>query len=89
MQIRLCQGIFYEIESKNQSCVKKTLQCIMHPLDIPDDATFSSNVHSGSASIEGEGLQLNIWTGSMPDKKGKRGAGSRGELHSCGDLHCI
>uniref|UniRef100_A0A3Q0S2V1 Ependymin n=1 Tax=Amphilophus citrinellus TaxID=61819 RepID=A0A3Q0S2V1_AMPCI len=64
------EGIFYEIESKNQSCVKKTLHCSMHPLDIPDDATFSSNVHSGSASIEGEGLQLNVWTGSMPDKKG-------------------
>lgn len=43
----------------------------MHPLDIPDDATFSTKEHSGSAAIEGEGLQLDVWTGSMPDKKGR------------------
>ncbi|XP_054481117.1 ependymin [Anoplopoma fimbria] len=64
------EGIFYEIDSKNQSCEKKTLQCTQHPLDIPDDATFLGTVNTGSASIEGEGLKTNVWTGSMPDMKG-------------------
>lgn len=65
------QGVFYEIDSKNQSCEKKTLHCTIHPLDIPDDATHSGTVNSGSASVEGEGLKVNVWTGLMPDKKGK------------------
>ncbi|XP_026228145.1 ependymin [Anabas testudineus] len=64
------EGIFYEIDSKNQSCEKKALQCTMHPLDIPDDAKFASTINSGSPSIEGEGLKLNVWKGSMPDMKG-------------------
>lgn len=42
----------------------------MHPLDIPDDAKFASTINSGSPSIEGEGLKLNVWKGSMPDMKG-------------------
>ncbi|XP_018547629.1 ependymin [Lates calcarifer] len=64
------EGIFYEIDSKNQSCEKKALQCTMHPLDIPDDAKFYSTITSGNPSIEGEGLKVNVWTGSMPDSKG-------------------
>ncbi|KAA8587121.1 ependymin [Etheostoma spectabile] len=64
------EGIFYEIDSKNQSCEKKALRCIQHPLDIPDDATFMTTVNAGSSSIEGEGLKISAWTGSMADKKG-------------------
>ncbi|XP_051255754.1 ependymin [Dicentrarchus labrax] len=64
------EGIFYEIDSKNQSCEKKTLHCTLHPLDIPDDATFNVMVNSGSPTIEGEGLKVNVWTGSMADSKG-------------------
>lgn len=64
------EGIFYEIDSKNQSCEKKKLQCNQHPLDIPDDAVLHSTVTTGNPSIEGEGLKVNVWTGSMTDKKG-------------------
>ncbi|KAG7223274.1 hypothetical protein INR49_015630 [Caranx melampygus] len=64
------EGVFYEIDSKNQSCEKKALQCTMHPLDVPDDASHLSLTHMGSASIEGEGLKLNVWTGALPDSKG-------------------
>ncbi|XP_041808618.1 ependymin [Chelmon rostratus] len=64
------EGIFYEIDSKNQSCEKKTLHCNLHPLDIPDDAKFYVTITSGSPSIEGEGLKVNLWTGSMPGQKG-------------------
>lgn len=64
------EGIFYEIDSKNQSCEKKSLQSTLEPLDIPDDATFLSTLHSGSPSIEGEGLKVNVWTGPIPELKG-------------------
>ncbi|CAL1573693.1 unnamed protein product [Knipowitschia caucasica] len=62
--------VFYEIDSKNQSCEKKSLQSIDHPLDIPDDAKFCTSMTAGSASIEGEGLKVNMWTGSMHNIKG-------------------
>ncbi|XP_023143135.2 ependymin-1-like [Amphiprion ocellaris] len=65
------EGILYEIDSKNQSCEKKKLQCNLHPLDIPDDATFMSTMTFGNPSVEGEGIKLNLWTGSMADTKGK------------------
>lgn len=68
------QGIFYEIDSKNQSCEKKSLQSTLEPLDIPDDAKFLASMHAGSSSIEGEGLKVNIWTGSMAGMKGGRDA---------------
>ncbi|XP_070699194.1 ependymin [Pempheris klunzingeri] len=64
------EGIFYEIDSKNQSCEKKALQCTQHPLDIPDDAKFLATINSGSPSIEGEGIKINVWTGRMRGSKG-------------------
>uniref|UniRef100_A0A3Q3R8L6 Ependymin n=1 Tax=Monopterus albus TaxID=43700 RepID=A0A3Q3R8L6_MONAL len=64
------EGIFYEIDNTNQSCEKKALNCTMHPLDIPDDATLSSTLNFGRPFTEGEGLTLNKWTGSMPGMKG-------------------
>lgn len=64
------EGIFYEIDTKNQSCEKKALQCSMHPLDIPDDAKFHSAANIGNPSIEGEGLKVNMWTGGVPGTKG-------------------
>lgn len=70
----LLQGIFYEIDSKNDSCEKKKLHCSMHPLDIPDAAKFHGLMTVGNPSIDGEGLKVNIWTGQMLDSKGKRGA---------------
>uniref|UniRef100_A0A673AUI8 Uncharacterized protein n=1 Tax=Sphaeramia orbicularis TaxID=375764 RepID=A0A673AUI8_9TELE len=42
------KGIFYEIDSKNQSCVKKSLQSTAHPLDIPDDNTYYTVVLSAA-----------------------------------------
>lgn len=64
------EGVFYEIDAKNQSCEKKTLQSTDHPFDIPDDAKFCTTATSGSASIEGEGLKVNMWSGSMHNVKG-------------------
>lgn len=64
------EGVFYEIDAKNQSCEKKPLQSTDHPLDIPDNAKFCSSTTSGSASIEGEGLRVNMWSGAMHNVKG-------------------
>ncbi|TNM85033.1 hypothetical protein fugu_009211 [Takifugu bimaculatus] len=64
------EGIFYEIDSKNESCEKKKLHCSMHPLDVPDGAKFYSLMTAGNPSINGEGLKVNIWTGQIPDSKG-------------------
>ncbi|XP_027888326.1 ependymin-2-like [Xiphophorus couchianus] len=64
------EGIFYEIDIKNHSCEKKKLQMPLHPFDIPDDAKFHSTVTTGSSSIKGEGLKVNIWTGSLTNMKG-------------------
>lgn len=64
------QGVFYEIDVKNHSCEKKKLQMSLHPFDIPDDAKFHSTVTTGSSSIKGEGLKVNVWTGSLTNMKG-------------------
>lgn len=68
------QGIFYEIDSKNESCEKKKLHCSMHPLDIPDDSKFHGLITFGNPSIYGEGLKIHIWTGPMPESKGRKSA---------------
>ncbi|XP_012722508.1 ependymin [Fundulus heteroclitus] len=64
------EGIFYEIDSRNQSCEKKKLQMSLHPFDIPDDAKLHSTVTTGSSSIEGEGMKVSIWTGPLTPMKG-------------------
>lgn len=71
---KLLQGIFYEIDSKNQSCEKKKLHCKLHPLDIPDNSKFHGTLNAGSASIEGEGVKVNVWRGKFSDGKDQRGA---------------
>ncbi|XP_071391028.1 ependymin [Centroberyx affinis] len=63
------EGVFYEIDSKNQSCEKKSLQSVHNPLEIPSDAKFLSTITIGSVSIEGEGLKVNVWMGTVPETK--------------------
>ncbi|XP_034034579.1 ependymin [Thalassophryne amazonica] len=63
------EGVFYEIDSKNHSCEKKSLQSTLHPLEIPSDATFLAALNPGSATVEGEGIKVNVWRGYMPGTK--------------------
>ncbi|KAM3869285.1 ependymin [Diretmus argenteus] len=63
------EGVFYEIDGKNQSCEKKSLQSVHHALDLPDDAKLLTPLVLGSSSIEGEGFKLNLWTGTLPETK--------------------
>lgn len=46
----------------------------MHPLDIPDAAKFHGLMTVGNPFVNGEGLKVNLWTGQMPDSKGRGGA---------------
>ncbi|XP_077360129.1 ependymin [Festucalex cinctus] len=63
------EGILYKIDSKNQSCEKKSLQNRKHPFALPTDATFLSTMTSGSTFIEGEGLKFQVWTIPTPGFK--------------------
>uniref|UniRef100_A0A668AWI8 Ependymin n=1 Tax=Myripristis murdjan TaxID=586833 RepID=A0A668AWI8_9TELE len=63
------EGVFYKIDSKNQSCEKKSLQSVQHPLEIPSDAKLLSTVTLGSVALEGEGLKAKIWQGTLPVTK--------------------
>lgn len=64
------EGVLYEIDSKNQSCEKKRLHCKLQPLDVPDDSKFHGTLNAGSASVEGEGVKVNVWRGKFSDGKG-------------------
>ncbi|XP_056141414.1 ependymin-1-like [Lampris incognitus] len=63
------EGIFYEIDGKNQSCEKKSLQSSIHAMEIPSNAEFLSNMTLGSATIAEEGLKMSIWRGTVPETK--------------------
>ncbi|XP_023117721.1 ependymin-1-like isoform X1 [Amphiprion ocellaris] len=65
------EGIFYEINSKNQSCEKKKLHYNHHALRIPEDAQFLATMNLGNPSIVGEGLEFSMWEGSVADNTGK------------------
>ncbi|XP_061659567.1 ependymin [Syngnathoides biaculeatus] len=65
------EGILYKIDSKNQSCEKKSLQCTKNPFALPSDATYMTTMTSGSVSIEGEGLKFQVWTTPTADSKGQ------------------
>ncbi|XP_067085284.1 ependymin [Osmerus mordax] len=64
------EGVFYEIDIKNQSCAKKSLLAASHVLELPPDAKFNGNFVLGSMSMPGEGVKINVWTGVVPVEKG-------------------
>ncbi|XP_077596269.1 ependymin [Stigmatopora nigra] len=64
------QGILYKMDSKNQSCEKKSLQSTKQPFALPSDSTFMSTMTSGSLALQGEGLKFQIWSTPTPNLKG-------------------
>ncbi|XP_056141415.1 ependymin-1-like [Lampris incognitus] len=70
------EGIFYEIDGKNQSCEKKSLQSSIHAMEIPSNAEFLSNMTIGSTTIEGEGIKISMWKGTVPGTKAQYMMGS-------------
>ncbi|XP_066518221.1 ependymin-like [Hoplias malabaricus] len=65
------EHVMYEINSENETCVKKELKATFHPIEIPEKATHLGQVTLGSLSEPGEGLLVNTWTGEIPKTQGK------------------
>ncbi|TRY57338.1 hypothetical protein DNTS_024934 [Danionella cerebrum] len=61
------EGILYEIDSKNKTCKKESLQFRKHLLEIPVDANHESEIYMGSPSIIEQGLRVRIWSGKLPE----------------------
>uniref|UniRef100_A0A8C1XD19 Ependymin n=1 Tax=Cyprinus carpio TaxID=7962 RepID=A0A8C1XD19_CYPCA len=65
------EGVLYEIDSKNESCKKETLQFRKHLMEIPPDATHESEIYMGSPSITEQGLRVRVWNGKLPELHGE------------------
>ncbi|CAL8362419.1 unnamed protein product [Lota lota] len=65
------QGVFYEIDSKNQSCEKKVLHSAVSSMEVQADASFFLKTTLGSESVAGEGLTLDLWRGAVPETQGE------------------
>ncbi|XP_056602460.1 ependymin [Triplophysa dalaica] len=63
--IHFDEGVLYEMDSKNESCKKETLQFRKHLMEIPPDATHESEIYLGSPSITEQGLRVRVWTGNF------------------------
>uniref|UniRef100_A0AAY4A8F4 Ependymin n=1 Tax=Denticeps clupeoides TaxID=299321 RepID=A0AAY4A8F4_9TELE len=61
----------YLINHDEQSCKKKRMNSTFHPLEVPKQASFLSQIVLGSLSGPGEGLLVNNWYGESPCKKVK------------------
>ncbi|XP_076843816.1 ependymin-like [Brachyhypopomus gauderio] len=61
------EGVFYELDSKNESCKKQTLKSRRHPMELPADAAHDSEMYLGSLTVPEQGLRLRVWTGKLPD----------------------
>nr|CAA36742.1 prepro-polypeptide (AA-20 to 197) [Danio rerio] len=61
------EGVLYEIDSKNESCKKETLQFRKHLMEIPVDATHESESYMGSPSLTEQGLRVRVWNGKFPE----------------------
>ncbi|KAI2664557.1 Ependymin [Labeo rohita] len=60
------EGVLYEIDSKNESCKKETLQFRKHLMEIPPDATHEAEIYMGSPSITEQGLRVRLTTLCQP-----------------------
>ncbi|XP_032439549.1 ependymin-like [Xiphophorus hellerii] len=58
-------GVMYKINYRNQTCCKKRLSRVFHPLAIPQDASLLGQVVLGSSSGPGQGVLVNTWTGQL------------------------
>uniref|UniRef100_A0AAY5K3M7 Ependymin n=1 Tax=Esox lucius TaxID=8010 RepID=A0AAY5K3M7_ESOLU len=68
---RPSQGVFYDIDLKNQSCRKMSLQSHAHALELPAGAVHQVELFLGSDTVQEENIKVNIWMGSVPETKGQ------------------
>lgn len=67
---RLSQGVFYDIDMKNQSCKKMSLHSHAHALELPAGAAHQVELFLGSDTVQEENIKVNIWMGSVAETKG-------------------
>ncbi|NP_001297938.1 ependymin precursor [Esox lucius] len=65
------EGVFYDIDLKNQSCRKMSLQSHAHALELPAGAVHQVELFLGSDTVQEENIKVNIWMGSVPETKGQ------------------
>ncbi|XP_062372248.1 ependymin-like isoform X2 [Sardina pilchardus] len=64
------EGLRYNINHANQTCVKEALQSDFHPMAVPKSASFLSQVVLGTSSTPGQGLLVNTWWGDVRESEG-------------------
>uniref|UniRef100_A0AAR2JNF0 Uncharacterized protein n=1 Tax=Pygocentrus nattereri TaxID=42514 RepID=A0AAR2JNF0_PYGNA len=65
------QGIVYEIDSTRSTCKKFAMKSSFHPMRIPTNAKFLSEIILGTTSIPQMGLQITTWEGEDAETKGR------------------
>ncbi|KAL7874728.1 hypothetical protein SRHO_G00056980 [Serrasalmus rhombeus] len=65
------QGIVYEIDSTRSTCKKFAMKSSFHPMRIPTNAKFLSEIILGTTSIPQMGLQITTWEGEDAETKAK------------------
>ncbi|MBB6682362.1 hypothetical protein H4O20_13005, partial [Aequorivita sp. 609] len=63
------EGVSYEIHYHNQTCIKTALKVPFRHIGVPHDANFLTQMVLGSSSIEGQGLLVNNWNGTVEETK--------------------
>ncbi|WP_170076011.1 hypothetical protein, partial [Paraclostridium dentum] len=61
------KDVYYELDGKNESCKKKSLQSHKHPMEVPTDATHVDELYLGSPDKSDQGLRVRMWSGNMSD----------------------
>ncbi|KAL0994281.1 hypothetical protein UPYG_G00120180 [Umbra pygmaea] len=65
------EGVYYDIDMKNQTCKKLSLHSHAHALEIPTGARHQVELFLGSDTIQEENIKVNIWMGNLPEIKGQ------------------
>uniref|UniRef100_A0A673YSA2 Ependymin n=1 Tax=Salmo trutta TaxID=8032 RepID=A0A673YSA2_SALTR len=65
------EGVFYDIDMKNQSCKKMSLHSHAHALELPAGAAHQVELFLGSDTVQEENIKVNIWMGSVAETKGQ------------------
>ncbi|KAM9441284.1 ependymin [Clarias gariepinus] len=59
------KDVFYELDSKNESCKKRPMHSQKHPMEVPIDATHVDELYLGSPDKADQGLRVRMWSGNM------------------------
>ncbi|XP_056156453.1 ependymin-like 1 [Lampris incognitus] len=62
------EGVMYQIDENKRRCSKQAIMGDFHPMAIPKNASLVGQVVLGSSSAPGQGLLVNSWSGSLPNK---------------------